>query len=138
VPAPGYLGSYPSARFAFPRSYAYQLSIIDATATVILAGDTIIVMFDASIGYFTTYVLDPRFLPWTSNRCTLDFIVLDCWWQAFFDGVHHVQSFTTNHWYRGTPAVATVSLINPFASAMEHFIPLPSQPSDYWLAPPFE
>jgi hypothetical protein len=101
-----------------------------------MVDNVITVMYDPLIGYFTTYVIDERFLPWSSNRWTLDFIVVDCWWQAFFDGIHHVQSFTTNHWYRSDPPLATISLINPFASAAEYFIPLPSQPSDYWLPLP--
>ena len=137
MPAPGFLGAYPQPRFALPRSYAYQLSILDGAAAVTMVDNVITVMFNPLIGYYTTYVLDERFLPWSSNRWTLDFIVAACTWQAYFDGVHHLQAFTVNHWFRGVPAVPTITLVNPYSSPNEYFLPLPHQPADYWSPPPF-
>ena len=105
-----YLGGSPSDRFSFTRSYAYQLSIIGDTNDIDQAGDTFTMWIDRGIGYGITYVLQPYILPWSSNHYTLDFVVYDCWWHAFFDGIHHPQAFTVNYWWRSTPIKPTLSL----------------------------
>ena len=130
-----YLGGYPSAQFALNRAYAYQLSFLGATNDLDVSGDTYTLWYDRSIGYGITYVLFPYFKPWSSNRYTLDFIVYDCWWHAFFDGIHHPQGFTVNYWWRDTPKLPTLTIVDPGSSAAEAFSPLPSQPPTYWFPP---
>jgi len=138
MPAAGYFGGYPGDTFAFPRSYAWQLSIIGDIDSIAVDGNEITLWINPAIGYYILYTLDPRFWNWSSNRWTLDYIVTDCRWFAFFDGVPHLQFFTVNFWYRGLTLIPTVSLIQPFAATLEEFIPLPQSPPDYWKPPPLE
>jgi len=131
-----YLGSYPAPQFAFPRSYAAQLSFMGDSLDYDQAGDTFTMWIDRPTGYGVTYVLFPFVQPWSSNRYTLDHIVYDCWWHQFFDGVHHPQAFTTNFWWRGTPSRPTITIVQPLAGTLEKFVHLDSAPPGYWL-PPF-
>ena len=130
-----YLGSSPDARFTFNRAYMYQLSFIGDTNDIDQFGDTFTMWIDRSIGYGITYVLNSYIQPWTSNSYTLDHVVYDCWWHAFFDSVHHPQAFTTNWWWRGTPGKPTVSIIQPTAGTIETFHPVDQAPPTYWGSP---
>lgn len=130
-----YLGGYPSDRFSFTRSYAAQLSIIGDTGDIDQFGDTLIMWIDRSIGYGITYVLKPWIIPWSSNGYTLDFVVHDCWWHAFFDGIHHAQVFTVNYWWRGDPQRPVISIIQPGGGVVETFIHIDGPPPNYWLPP---
>lgn len=138
MPAPGFLGGYPGDTFAFPRSYAWQLSFIGDIDSLTIVDNEVILMINPAIGYYIRYLLDERFLPWSSNRWTLDYIVTSCHWFAFFDGVPHMQLFTVNFWNRGATLIPTVSIIQPFAATIEEFIPLPQSPPTYWKPPPLE
>lgn len=128
-----YLGGYPSDKFSFTRSYACQISIIGDTGDIDQSGDIFTMWIDRSIGYGITYVLNPFILPWSSNGYTLDYVVYDCWWHAFFDGVHHPQAYTVNFWFRDDPVRATISIVQPLGGVVETFIHLDGAPDDYWL-----
>ena len=131
-----FLGAYPSPQFAFPRSYAYQLSFIGDTTDYDQAGDQFTMWIDRLIGYGITYVLNSYVQPWSSNRYTLDHVVYDCWWHAFFDGVHHPQAYTVNFWTRGSPLRNTVSIIQPLGGTLEKFVHLDQAPMNYWTPTP--
>lgn len=132
-----YLGGFPSNKFAFPRSYAYQLSFLGDTVDYDQSGDTFTMWIDRGIGYGITYVLHPYILPWSSNRYTLDYVVYDCWWHAFGDGIHHPQGFTVNFWWRTTPEKPTLSIIQPLGGTLEKVVHLDGQPPGYWLPPTY-
>jgi hypothetical protein len=136
MPVGVFLGAYPSAQFAFPRSYAYQLSLLGQSNDVEQFGDKFIQWIDRSIGYGVTYVLNDFILPWSSNRYTLDHVVYDCWWHAFFDGVHHPQAYTVNFWVRGSPLLNTITLVDPALQTHEAFIALSPSPTGYWTPSP--
>lgn len=135
MPTGIYLGGYPSDKFSFTRSYVAQLVIQGDTGDIDQAGDTFTMWIDRSIGYGITYILNDFIQPWSSNGYTLDFVVYDCWWHAFFDGVHHPQAFTVNYWWRGTPIRPVLSIIQPAGGVVETFIDIPGAPPDYWLPP---
>ena len=133
-----YAGGYPSNHFAFTRSYITELSIMGDTNDVDRVGDTFTMWIDRSIGYGVTYVLQPYILPWSSNHYTVDYVVYDCWWHAFFDGVHHPQIYAVNVWWRNTPIRQTLSIVQPAAGTMEKHFAIPAAPPTYWLPPPFQ
>lgn len=132
-----YLGGYPSNKFSFTRSYAIQLEILGDSNDVDVSGDTYTMWIDRPTGYGVTYVLNDFIKPWSSNGYTLDYVVYDCWWHQFFDGIHHPQAFTVNFWWRGTPTIATLTLVQPLAGTASYRELLPPAPPGYWLAPPF-
>ena len=127
-----YLGSYPDARFVYTRSYAAILQIVGDTNDVDVSGDFLTMWIDRSIGYGITYELYPFVKPWSSNHYTLDHVVFDCYWHAFFDSVHHPQAYTTNFWWVGAPVRPTISIIQPAAGISTFDIVLPPPPPGYW------
>lgn len=133
MPTGIYLGGYPSNKFAFPRSYLKQFCIIATSGDVEQSDDQFTVWFDRLIGYGVTFILQPNILPWNSNRYTLDYFVYDLWWHAFFDGVHHPDSYTAAMTWRGTPKRPTLSITLSSGGTVETFFPLLPAPSDYWL-----
>lgn len=128
-------GYFPSAKFAFPRSYFAQILVSDQAADITRVGNSIHTSIDPLIGYGIWYQIHPNIWPWSSNRYTLDFVVVDCWWEAFFDGVHHPQGYTTNFLYYGTPPLPTLQIANPFISTFNEVIHVTQAPSYYWLPP---
>lgn len=130
-----YLGGYPSDKFSFTRSYASVLSFIGDSADFDVSGDTFTMWIDRSIGYGITYILNDFIQPWSSNGYTLDYVVYDCWWHAYFDGVHHPQSFTVNYWWRGDPLQPNLSIIQPVGGVLVKEYTLPPAPPTYWLPP---
>jgi hypothetical protein len=131
-----YLGSYPDPRFCFTRSYAEFIEVIGDTNDVDVSDNTYIMWIDRSIGYGITYVLNDYIKPWSSNGYTLDHVVYDCWWHAFFDSVHHPQPYTVNFWGRGSNNASTISIIQPAAGTASFVETLPPAPPGYWLANP--
>jgi hypothetical protein len=122
-------------KFAFPRSYIHQLVVSDQSPNITLTDNVILTTIDITIGYWIVYVLDPRFMAWSSNRYTLDFPVVECYWQAFFDGVHHPQSVATNYIYYGPTPLPSLEVRNPFLVTDQHVFPLAAAPPGYWVPP---
>lgn len=125
----------PSAQFAFPRSYVAQLMVLDNVSDVERSGDTITVHLDRSIGYGIVYVLNSYIIPWSSNRYTIDHVIYDCWWFAFFDGVHHPQGYSVYYECRGSPPLPSILIANPAGWTIDNILPIPSAPAGYWLPP---
>jgi hypothetical protein len=126
-------GYFPSAKFAFPRSYFARILVTDQSPNITLVGNLIHTDIDASIGYGIWYVLDIRIMPWSSNRYTLDFPVIDCWWEAFFDGIHHPQGYEVNFTYHGTPLLPCLEIRNPFIQTDQEVFNVAQAPPNYWL-----
>lgn len=133
MPVTGY---YPGAKFAFPRSYYYQIYVEDQSPNISRVGNFIHVDIDTSIGYGIWYKLRPQFWNWSSNRYTLDFVIEDVWWEAFFDGVHHPQNVIVQYGSRGTPPIDSLIISNP--AIQTDFVALPVQqaPGTYWTPTP--
>lgn len=130
-------GSYtPQAKFAFPRSYAYQIYVEDQSPNITRVGDYIHTDIDASIGYGIWYKVRPQIWEWSSNRYTLDFVVEDCWWEAFFDGIHHPQDFVVAFASRSTPQIPSIVISNPFIQTDFVVIPISQAATNYWTPTP--
>lgn len=128
---------YPGARFAFPRSYIYQLDIAGYGDLVTQVGN-IFTIHDTVGGTATVAIIkiDNRFVPWSSNGWTLDFIVTDFY--ALINGnppevplnfaLGYAKSSLNQRpclrfeWFTGAPLYQT--------------FPLAGQPLNYWLPLP--
>jgi len=131
-----YLGGYPSDKFVFTRAYAEFIEVLGDTNDVDNTDDTYTMWIDRSIGYGITYVLRPYIKPWSSNHYSLDYVVDDCWWHAFFDSVHHPQAYTVNFWARGSSNALTLTLVQPAGGSASYKRALPPAPPTYWLNNP--
>lgn len=126
----------PSAKFAFPRSYAYQIYVEDQAPTITRVGDYIHTDISSVIGYGIWYKIRPQMWNWSSNRYTLDFVVETCWWEAFFDGIHHDQDYVVALAPRGTSPLMSIVISNPYIQT--DFVPfaIAQAPSTYWTPTP--
>ena len=127
---------FPSARFAFPRSYVYEIVIARYGDTITQSGMTFTIHAVPPDPTVAIVVFNPRLGVWTSNRLTLDFCVSEFY--ALINGnppqvpLNYTLSYTlsplTGHgclqfeWYIGTPDFQGFSLTKPG--------------SPYWLPPP--
>jgi len=126
----------PSARFAFPRSYVYEIAIARYGDTLTQAGMTFTIHAPPPDPTVLIIVFDSRLGVWTSNRLTLDFCVKECYVLA--GGVppqiplNYSLSYGLNpltdhpallfEWFLGTPDFQTVKLVQ--------------QNPNYWLPKP--
>jgi hypothetical protein len=133
VPAGIFTDGYPSDEFTFIRSYISRFCIISTSTDIDQFGDTFTVWFDRSIGYGATFTLRSDFLPWNSNRYRLDNVVEDLYWHAFFDSIHHPDSYSAAVTWRGDPVLQTYSITLSSGGTEEVFLPLDHSPGDYWL-----
>jgi len=122
----------PQAKFAFPRSYFYEIVVEDQAPTILRVGNNIHTIIDASVGYGIWYIINPKMWAWSSNRYTLDHVVLDCWWEYGFDGVHHPQDYGVA--WNGEPLRLKTHILinNPFLTTNFARFPVDPQPSNYW------
>jgi len=126
----------PSAMFAFPRSYVYQV-------VVNRYGDTL----SHVAGRFTIYAVPPdptfaiiQFSPtwwtWNSNARSLDHIVTEFWYKN--GGVGPELPLPYKVTFKTDPVTLLPSLFfdwTPLPDDYERF-PLQAQPSNYWLPMP--
>lgn len=130
-----YRGSNKGGRFAFPRSYIKGILVSDQAPNIVRVGNFIHTIIDASVGYGIWYEVYGNFWDWNSNRYTLDFPVIDCWWEYGFNGIHHPQAYATNWTYFGSPPLPYFEIANPFIQTDHVVLPLESAPEDYWIPP---
>lgn len=128
-------GYYPQGRFAFPRSYVAGILVSDQAPQIQQFGNQFRTIIDISVEYWITYLVDERFMAWSSNRWTLDYIVTSCSWaHTAYPGTHD-QGYIVNFTYWGDPPLPVVELRNPFLVTNQVFFPLEQAPSNYWLPP---
>lgn len=125
----------PTQKFAFKRSYAAQIVVSGQSNDVEFVGGTITQWIDRSIGYGIVYKILPAFVAWSSNRYTLDYIVDDVWWFAFFDGIHHPQDYRIAFATMGMPYRPSVWIVDPASTAFSVTLPLSPAPPSYWVPP---
>lgn len=127
----------PSARFAFPRSYVYEIVIARYGDTITQAGMTFTIHAPPPDPTVAIIVFNSRLGVWSSNRLTLDFCVEEFY--ALAGGVP--PQIPLNY----TLKFAISPLTNRTCLTFEWFTGLPdwqrfaltSPGSPYWLPPPF-
>lgn len=133
---PPFVSFVPGAKFAFPRSYYYQIYCEDQSPNISRFLDYIHVDIDPTIGYGIWYKIRPQFWNWSSNRYTLDFVLEDVWWEANFDGVHHPQAAVVQFGSRGNPPIASLIISNPFIQTDFVALDVQQAPPTYWTPTP--
>lgn len=128
------VGFFPQGQFALPRSYLHGLVLSTDHDFASLVGDVIIAGY-ASIPDFTAFIfLDSRFIPWTSNRWTLDHIVTSAFYCYPCPDTIHDYSVIVNWEPAPYPAMQKIHIVNAGSSLYTYFFDLPSGPDDYWAA----
>lgn len=77
------------------------------------------------------------FVPWNSNRYTLDFVIAQCYFNNTFTGDLIALNYHVSHWLPTDSARRHLLISIPgFGSVRRDNFDLPGQPDDYWLPPP--
>lgn len=128
-------GYAPQAKFAFPRSYVLDILVSDWTGTYTMVDNVITVDFPDHIGHKNVYVVNPKFLAWSSNRYTLDFVVCDAWNQENPDDTPNPSGYQTRYGVDVLTGRPYVEIRNPFIVTQHATFALPQAPGGYWYPP---
>lgn len=132
-----YLGGYPSAKFAFPRSYFYQIVSSDQPNDyATLVGSTLTVVYNSVSGYRAVYDLLPEIIPWNSNRYTLDYAVQSAHWFGTWADAPHEHDWTCNFQVDDVTGIMSLVVANAYVYGFRRWFPVEQQPSNYWTPPP--
>lgn len=122
----------PGAKFAFPRSYIRSIAVVDRSTDVDFVDNEIIVHSTDLPDLSLHYVLEPRFLPFSSNAYTLDFVVCD----AFYT---FAPTYTPNNWAFNTTYEINPNDLKPmivisaaFSALYRTYLSIPQPPDDWW------
>lgn len=134
VPAAIYLEN---PRFAAPRAYWQCIAIGYGPDAVVSRADNVVHIHEDFVGGFIdTYVtLDPRFIPWSSNRWTLDFIFTDQ--VSYLNGNPTPLYFTCAIGFGLNPLNGHWCCTLAYPGGTDYyFSELPAAPTSYWLPIP--
>jgi len=133
MPEFGFLvGTSPSPKFAFPRSYVLNLAFTAGGWPMTQADNVFTLVVGSPVVYTEVLELYPNFFEWSSNRYTLDYIVKSIGY--FTPGGPLSPAGVGVNWFPNddppTPSilfdfVATGSPLRRFS--------LPPAPPDYWM-----
>lgn len=126
----------PAARFGFPRSYIYDFHVFRNGDTIVQSANTFVVTDATNPNLTATFRIDPRFFVWSSNSWTLDYVLIDSYYQNFPGDTPHPLPY--NLIYKVEQDTGRSALYlgwSGFLVDPQRF-PLPAQPSDYWLPKP--
>lgn len=125
----------PQGQFAFPRSYVPGIyvrhdglppTLVDNLLTFVVAGSP-----DALVRVW----FDEKFLPWSSNRWTLDHIIVDASYQ--YPTSDQIRPLPSNLTYQEVPGVSVPCLtFDTWYSALWSFVLFEPPAGEYWLSPP--
>jgi len=123
----------PQGRFVFNRSYVTQITVTDQSPNITMVDNVITTLIDPFTGYRIEYTLREEWLPWSSNRYTLDFCVYSCYWFGSYIDIAHVQDYGVAWLTHPTTFKSSIQIYNPFIRTDEVDFPLQVASVPYWL-----
>lgn len=122
----------PGGRFSFPRSYVPQFLVNVDTDTFVVALHACAFLDPNNHNFSFHIILDPRFYEWSSNKWTLDHVVLESYYVISPDPTEIPMPFVLSFHTYGAGAQALI--FQPFGINFieNRKVPLPPPPSDYW------
>jgi hypothetical protein len=128
----------PSGGFSFPRSYIYGLSLrLTGATSIVYVGNVLSCGLSAFPTTTLVWKFLPEFIPWNSNRYTLDHLMIEAYF--FNTGVPGVfpLPYKLGTWFPPGAKKRYLYVIEPeFDGTGHHEFDLPGQPDDYWTPPP--
>lgn len=126
----------PSAKFATPRSYIYELCIARYGDSINQAANVWTIHAVPPDSTFVKLIMRPNYYLWSSNRGTLDFVFDEAYVDIGGVPPHVPFSFTLS--YGESPLTQRPALILDWFSGSPDYqaFPLPPQPPNYWLPKP--
>jgi len=131
-----YVSSSPNKRFALTRSYVRGIQIQDEGTTITQVGSETWSNIPGIPGYRIVYEIRPAVLPWSSNRYTLDFVILNCWWRTNAQPQIHPQTYSVDYVIDSVDKLPYIRIRNPSVVGIKKLFVNPPAPPGYWY-PPF-
>jgi len=128
-----YVSSSPSKPFAFPRSYVKGFQIHDEGTSLTISGSEIWSNIPGIPGYRNVYEIRPVVLPWSSNRYTLNYVVLNCWWRTNASPSQHPQAYAVDYIYDPIDKAFWIRIRNPAVVGIRKILTAPPPAPGYWL-----
>lgn len=122
----------PGPRFALPRSYVVGFTYVSDADFAFMTDNFIFSGFVAIPGFLATKILFANFIPWSSNRYTLDFLVEASFYTP--DGGTTIIDSTCGVEYYNPPATNEfrIRIVDLPGGANTYNFALPPSPADYW------
>ena len=122
----------PTPEFAFPRSYIVGITYVSDADFATMVDNLILSGFVALPLFLATKVLFPNWLPYNSNRYTLDFLV-----EASFYTTDGGETFidsdcAVDYYISPSPLERRIRITDLPGGANTHNFDLELPPSDYW------
>lgn len=125
----------PAPRFAFPRSYVKQIHMRTNNDNIpFMVGDLITI---PSINFpnITQYIrLKPQFIPWHSNRVTLDWLVQDWYYVIAPNPTQNPYGGGLSYEYDSSVQTHVLKFTTDSPNTSTRFVLSPA-PLNYWTPP---
>lgn len=128
------VGYTPFAKAAHIRSYIRDFYVgYAANQAITLTGNVIHIHYVSGAYFQDTYItLEPRWVPWSSNCYTLDFVVIDEYTDIMGAPTHSHSNYVMSQGIAGQTLLPYVA-ISYVGGTGYLSVPLPSAPPGYWL-----
>jgi len=123
----------PQPKFVFIRSYVTQIVVSDQAPGILFVGTKITTLIDPTTGYRIEYNLRANWLPWSSNRYTLDYVVESCFWFGTYAGPPNVQDYGVAYLMHPTNFKMSIQIFNPYLRTDERILAIAPANAPYWL-----
>lgn len=96
--------------------------------------DNVITLFGLTpFLYYNIFVINPLLMPWTSNRYTLDYAMIDNYSVVPPSTHHDPFNVVVEYLGAGSGLPGRLLLRLPGYDVQRAFFPLPPSPADYWM-----
>lgn len=126
----------PGDGFAFPRSYCQGLYVRHEPGTFTWDGELLQFVVGVPPNALCKVYFDDRFVPWNSNRWTLDHVTTNATYTTIPGGVTADLPFFIQ-WLVPPGKQYGHLLIDTGFGALYDFVELPIAPDEYWYGRPF-
>jgi len=128
---------HPQAKFAIPRSYVRGIDVFLGPNALVVWTDNDCFFQDLSNPSVTGHlIIAPEFVPWSSNRYTLDFLPLEWYYVIAPSPVQNPANFYLN-WGSTVVCSDNYFVFNIFGvGTVRYRHELPGPPAYYWYTIP--
>lgn len=126
----------PGEGFAFPRSYLEGLYVRHEPGTFSWDGELLQFVVGVPPNALCKVWFDTRFVPWSSNRWTLDHVVTDATYTTIPGGLTFPLPFYLQ-WLKPPEKFRPYLLIDTTFGDVYSYVALPTAPSGYWRPVPY-
>ncbi len=119
--------------FAIPRQYLGGVEVGNTWDGISMTDNMITLFGLTPFLYYNIFVINPIFMPWSSNTYTLDYFLADNYSIVPPSTHHDPFNVTVEYLGAGSGLPGRVILRLPGYDVQRAFFPLPPSPAGYWM-----